>query len=67
MDPFNEQVKSAEHLAKIIQHKSQIRALKPILKCIKRLRWNIYKYINFQFKNVILLTIDCFHSDVIKL
>ena len=57
VDPFNEQVKSAEHMAKIIQHKSQIRALTPISKCIKRLRWNICKYINFQFENVILLTI----------
>ena len=32
-------------MAKIIQHKSQIMALKPISKCIKRLRSNIYKYI----------------------
>ena len=37
MDQFT-QVKSAEHIAKIIQHKSQIRALKPISKCIKLLR-----------------------------
>ena len=47
--PFK-QVKSAD-MAKIIHHKSQIRALKPISKCIKRLRWNIYKYmINFLLK-----------------
>ena len=37
VDPFTK-VKSAEHMAKIIQHKSQIRALKPISKCIKTLK-----------------------------
>ena len=38
VDPFNEQVRSTEHVAKTIQHKSQMRALRPISKCIKRLR-----------------------------
>ena len=47
--PFT-QVKLAD-IAKIIQHKSDIRALKPISKRIKRLRWNIYKYmVNFLLK-----------------
>ena len=35
VEPFTE-FKSAEHMAKIIQHKSQIRALKPISKCQER-------------------------------
>ena len=52
MDPFR-QVKSVEHMAKIIQHKSQIRALKLKLKM---------KYLEirhkFTFKNIIFLTIE---------
>ena len=38
VDPFSEQVKLAEHVAKIIEHKSQIRVLKPTPKCLKRLK-----------------------------
>ena len=34
VDPFT-QGKSAEHMAKIFQHKSQVRVLKPISKCIQ--------------------------------
>ena len=66
MDPFSEQVKSAEHVAKIIEHKFQIRVLKPISKCLKRLKMRYLQIHKFLFKNVILLTIDGFHSDVIK-
>ena len=51
MDPFT-QVKSVEHMAKIIQHKSQIRALKLKLK-MKYLE--IHK---FTFKNIIFSTIE---------
>ena len=58
MDPFSEQVKSAEHVAKISEHKSQIRVLKPISKCLKRLKMRYLQIHKFLFKNVILLTIE---------
>ena len=58
VEPFTE-LKSAEHMAKIIQHKSQIRVLKPVLKCI--IRPSKIKYLQILkilFKNVIFLNIE---------
>ena len=58
VEPFT-QLKSAEHMAKIIQHKSQIRALKPISKCQERKcikRSSKIKYLQIHkilFENVI--------------
>ena len=58
VEPFTE-LKSAEHMAKIIQHKSQIRALKPISKCQERKcikRSSKIKYLQIHkilFENVI--------------
>ena len=60
VEPFTE-FKSAEHMAKIIQHKSQIRALKPISKCQERKcikRSSKIKYLQIHkilFENVIFL------------
>ena len=60
VEPFTE-LKSAEHMAKIIQHKSQIRALKPISKCQERKcikRSSKIKYLQIHkilFENVIFL------------
>ena len=54
VDPFT-QVKSAEHMAKIIQHKSQISALKLISKCIKRLNIKysqIRNFLDYRVQNV---------------
>ena len=47
VDPFT-QVKSAEHMAKIIQHKSQVRELKPISKYIKQMR----NFLDYRVQNV---------------
>ena len=55
VDPFT-QVKSAEHRAKIIEHKSQIKALQSISECIKR--QNQVQVHNFPFKNAIFLTVE---------
>ena len=58
MDPFT-QVKSTHGKHHSTQISNQDGELKPTSKCIKRLRWNIYKYIHkFPFKNVIFLTIE---------
>ena len=60
VEPFTE-FKSAEHMAKIIQHKSQIRALKPISKCQERKcikRSSKIKYLQIHkilFENVIFV------------
>ena len=58
VEPFKE-LKSAQHMAKIIQHKSQTRALKLISKCI--IRPSKMKYLQIHkilFKNVMFLNIE---------
>ena len=47
--PFT-QVKSAEHMAKIFQHKSQVRVLKPISKCIQHSQMR--NFLDYRVQNV---------------
>ena len=67
MDPFNEQVRSAEHGGKNYSTQISNEGTQADLKMYKTSKMKYLQIHKFPIKNVILLTIDGFHSDVIKL